>query len=57
MPFSRAPLKRMRPEPPVCRGFIIDLSTLSFRNVRGAGGSRVTAPAVGIDARKAKKIR
>jgi len=28
-----APLKRTRAEPPVCRGFIIDLSTLSFRNV------------------------
>jgi len=35
--FSRAPLKRTSAEPPLCRGFIIDLSTLSFRNVRCSG--------------------
>jgi hypothetical protein len=38
--FSRAPLKRTRAEPPVCKGFIIDLSILSFRNVCGPAFSR-----------------
>ncbi len=41
---SRGPLKRTRAEPPVCEGFIIDLSILSFRNVCGPGDSRATAP-------------